>query len=40
MQDEALDAVIPGRRASGEPGIHNHGCGVWIPGSSLRSAPE
>jgi hypothetical protein len=23
-----------------EPGIHIIGCGVWIPGSSLRSAPE
>ena len=25
-------AVIPGR-AKREPGIHNHCCGVWIPGS-------
>ena len=44
--------VIPGRRESGEPGIHSpcgQGCcserlvgipGLWIPGSSLRSAPE
>src|SRR3954470_15438313 len=22
------------------PGIHNHDSGLWIPGSSLRSAPE
>src|SRR5438128_11087777 len=30
--------VIPGRRASAGPGIHNHSLGVWIPGSrrSLR----
>ena len=35
-----LSVVIPGRRESGEPGIHNPCCGVWISGSSLRSAPE
>ena len=35
-----LTAVIPGRRESGEPGIHTPAAGVWIPGSSLRSAPE
>jgi len=23
-----------------EPGIHIIGCGVWIPGSPLRGAPE
>jgi len=25
--------VIPGRRVSAGPGIHNHGLGLWIPGS-------
>jgi hypothetical protein len=25
---------------SREPGIHTHGSRLWIPGSSLRSAPE
>ncbi len=39
--------VIPGRRDSGAPGIHNPCMSrifmdrwLWIPGSSLRSAPE
>jgi len=32
--------VIPGRRVSAGPGIHNHGLGLWIPGSPLRGAPE
>jgi hypothetical protein len=29
-----------GAPQSGEPGIHNLDCGVWIPGSRLRRAPE
>jgi len=29
--------VIPGRRVSAGPGIHNHGLGLWIPGSRHRS---
>jgi hypothetical protein len=32
--------VIPGRRASGEPGIHNHRMWIWIPGLALRAIPE
>jgi hypothetical protein len=28
-----LSAVIPGRRESGEPGIHTHRQWLWIPGS-------
>jgi len=39
--------VIPGRRHKraltrygGEPGIHNHKQGLWIPGPSLRAVPE
>ncbi len=32
--------VIPGRRVSAGPGIHNHSLGLWIPGSRLRRAPE
>jgi hypothetical protein len=38
--DGRLKAVIPGRRASVEPGIHNHQLGVWIPGSLVSLAPR
>ena len=34
-------ASAAARRAkAGEPGIHNPGCGVWIPGPPLRGVPE
>jgi hypothetical protein len=38
----ALFAVIPGRASWREPGIHQDAAMVarWIPGSSLRDAPE
>src|SRR5437773_789143 len=32
-------AVIPGQRVSVEPGIHNHGWGLWIPGPRLTARP-
>jgi hypothetical protein len=32
--------VIPGRRAAASPESITTALGVWIPGSSLRSAPE
>src|SRR5215213_5792383 len=32
--------VIPGCALGRRPGIHNHGRGLWIPGSMLRIAPE
>jgi hypothetical protein len=40
--------VIPGPRAARSPQLlngallapRNRGCGVWIPGSPLRGAPE
>jgi hypothetical protein len=32
-------AVIPGRRASGEPGIHNPRLWLWIPGLRLSAHP-
>jgi len=35
-----MTAVIPGRRESGEPGIHNPWLWLWIPGLSLRAIPE
>src|SRR5712691_11505313 len=31
--------VIPGRRVSAGPGIHNHSLGLWIPGSRLTARP-
>src|SRR5215208_1622301 len=31
--------VIPGRRVSAGPGIHNHSLGLWIPGSRLSARP-
>src|ERR1700751_5106845 len=31
--------VIPGRRASAEPGIHNYHSGLWIPGLRLTAHP-
>jgi len=34
-----LSAVIPGRRASGEPGIHNPRLWLWIPGLRLAAHP-
>jgi hypothetical protein len=34
-----LSAVIPGRRASGEPGIHIHRLWLWIPGLRLKAHP-
>jgi hypothetical protein len=34
-----LSAVIP-EAAQRLSGIHNPGCGVWIPGSRLWRAPE
>jgi len=35
------DPVTPGRRFSGEPGIHNPCCGVWIPGPRANAhVPE
>jgi hypothetical protein len=33
-------SVIPGRGESREPGIHDIFRREWIPGSSLRDAPE
>jgi hypothetical protein len=35
-----LSAVIPGRRASGEPEIHIHRLWLWIPGLRLAARPE
>jgi len=29
-----------GARRSREPGIHNHGRWIWIPGLALRAIPE
>ena len=34
-----LSAVIPGRRASVEPGIHNPRLWLWIPGLRLSAHP-
>ena len=38
MIGSLLIAAIP-EHAKREPGIHNHGCGVWIPGSRLPARP-
>jgi hypothetical protein len=35
----SLSAVIPGRRASVEPGIHSHRLWLWIPGLRLAAHP-
>src|SRR5215470_4879550 len=35
----SLSAVIPGRRASVEPGIHIHRLWLWIPGLRLSAHP-
>ena len=32
--------VIPGRRASAGPGIHNHSRGLWIPGSRHSASQD
>ena len=34
-----FSAVLPGRRASGEPGIHSHRLWLWIPGLRLAAHP-
>jgi hypothetical protein len=34
----ANSTVIPGAGAS-EPGIHNHDCGLWIPGLRQEAHP-
>src|SRR5262249_57036084 len=35
-----MTAVIPGRAGRREPGIHNHGQWLWIPGSLATLGPR
>ena len=39
-QAKPYSIVIPGRREAANPGSITTNAGLWIPGSSLRSAPE